>query len=90
MKEIAEINLSEIVVEANDQLISEKRKGLVSLMAQKLNELNQAVARKLDAQKKLDAETKNIERLTAWINKVKEGDWSVINLSEKDGEIPKE
>jgi len=82
MKQIEGIDLNNIIEQASAELLAEKEKGLVSLYKSKLNELNQAVSRKMDAQTQVDKEAKNIQRLQGWLKQFKEGNWEVINLSE--------
>jgi hypothetical protein len=61
MKEIEGLYLDELLKRAQEESIDERGKRIVSLIKSNTVELNQAVGRKMSAQKVLDRETKNIE-----------------------------
>lgn len=82
MKEVEGVDLSNLVEEASNEILNERRVGLRSLIKSKLNELNQSVTKKAELEKQLAKANKDIERLTSWLEKVKAGDWTVLNLSE--------
>jgi hypothetical protein len=83
MKPIEGVELADIVVEASQEILNDQRTGLLSLIKGKVNELNQAVNRVAAAKTALSKAEKDVERLSAWLGKVKAGDWAVLSLAEK-------
>ena len=83
MKPIENVNLSDVVAEAANEILDEKHKGVVSLIKGKLNELNQATVRISEMEKQLHKEREKAGKLQKWLEEVRAGNWAVLSLSEK-------
>ena len=83
MKPIEKIELAELVQEANDSLLEEKRSGLLSLIKSNLNELNQVTAKIAQTRTDLSKLEEKQSKLAKWISEVQKGNWEVLNLAEK-------
>lgn len=86
MKALEGITLGDLLSVAQQEIAEEKQKGVVSLLKQKLNILNQTNERISNLQKDLEKQMKVKSDLETLFLKVEEGKWDVINLSEKQAE----
>jgi outer membrane murein-binding lipoprotein Lpp len=82
MEKLENVNLAELVVEASDALLTEKRNGAASSIKKHLQRVEQLAIDVRKLEKELKSKKEKLAKAQAKIEKIKEGDWSL--LADKD------
>lgn len=83
-KDTSEFNLSEIVKEVADSLVSERRKGIAGLIKVEMQRAEQLASDVKLLENQLKRKAKKLEQATAKIARLRDGDWSVLNFEAKN------
>lgn len=84
MEKLENVNLAELVVETSDSLLTEKRNAAASIIKKHLQRVEQLAINVHKLEKELKGEKEKLAKAQAKIDKIKEGDWSLI-AETKDG-----
>jgi hypothetical protein len=84
MEKLENVNLAELVVEASEALLAEKRNTAASIIKKHLQRVEQLAIDVHKVEKELKSKKEKLVKAQAKINKIKEGDWSLI-AEQKDG-----
>ncbi len=84
MEKLENVNLSELVVEASDALLTEKRNAAASSIKKHLQRVEQLAIDVRKIEKELKSKREKLVKAQAKIEKIKEGDWSLL-ADKEDG-----
>ena len=82
MEKIENVNLSELVEESSKELVADRRKQAASIVKKHLQRAEQLAVDVRQAEKSLNKKKEMLKKAQEKINKIKEGDWSL--LAEKE------
>lgn len=85
MDKIENVDLGSLVTEASTELMAEKRRVAANHIKIHLQRVEQLVIDVKKAEKELRKKKEKLEKAQAKINKIKEGDWSLL-AEKKDGQ----
>ena len=84
MEEIKGVNLSKLVEESSEELIADKRKMASGLVKQQLQRMEQLAIDIKNLKKQLRNKEEKLEKAQLKINKIKDGDWSLLVESKEE------
>lgn len=84
MKQIDNVNLTELVTESSKELISEKRSEAANIIKNHLQRIEQLSLDVRKAEKELNKKTEALKKAQEKMDKIKAGDWSQL-AEKKDG-----
>lgn len=84
MEKIENVDLGSLVTEASTELMTDKRKSAASIIKIHLQRVEQLAIDIRHAEKDIKKKKEKLEKAQAKINKIKEGDWSLL-AEQEDG-----
>jgi phenylpyruvate tautomerase PptA (4-oxalocrotonate tautomerase family) len=84
MEKIDGINLSELITEASSEVLLEKRREVASAIRQMLNKQISLAGEITKMDKELAQKNKQLIEVNGKLDKIKSGDWSVLNEKKQE------
>ncbi len=86
MEKIEGVNLEELVEESSADLVEEKKKSVAGLIKQQLQRMERLATEIKNLEKEINGKRDKLKKIQEKIEKIKNGDWSVLTEKKEQKE----